>query len=169
MCACVSQVCVPAVCMCLQMKHDLSTYYGYNSYLLDQLTSLFPPGEVLELLEACETPRPVSARVCVCVCGGGGGGRGCRGVGCGVKDVTAATAAWLKGWPVMLLLLSVGATCRGGSPFTTLPAGCLRNVGLKARRPLSVRLSHSISPARLVLLPHAADHAACQQPQGAPA
>jgi hypothetical protein len=81
MCACVSQVCVPAVCMCLQMKHDLSTYYGYNSYLLDQLTSLFPPGEVLELLEACETPRPVSARVCVCVCGGGGGGRGCRGVG----------------------------------------------------------------------------------------
>lgn len=42
------------------MKHDLSTYYGYNSYLLDQITSLFPPGEVLELLEACETPRPVS-------------------------------------------------------------------------------------------------------------
>lgn len=44
----------------LQFKSDLATYYGYNSYLLDQLTSLFPPGEVLELLEACETPRPVS-------------------------------------------------------------------------------------------------------------
>jgi hypothetical protein len=48
------------MCVLAQLKHDLSTYYGYNSYLLDQLTSLFPPGEVLELLEACETPRPVS-------------------------------------------------------------------------------------------------------------
>jgi hypothetical protein len=53
-----------------QFKSDLATYYGYNAYLLDQLTSLFPPGEVLELLEACETPRPVSGR------GGVGGSRG---------------------------------------------------------------------------------------------
>lgn len=46
-----------------QLKSDLATYYGYNSYLLDQLTSLFPPGEVLELMEACETPRPITLRV----------------------------------------------------------------------------------------------------------
>jgi len=52
-----------------QLKSDLATYYGYNSYLLDQLTSLFPPGEVLELMEACETPRPVRG-------GGEGGGGG---------------------------------------------------------------------------------------------
>jgi hypothetical protein len=62
-----------------QFKHDLATYYGYNSYLLDQLTSLFPPGEVVELLEACETPRPVShgwaAAAPLCVCVGGGGER----------------------------------------------------------------------------------------------
>ncbi|KAF8072519.1 NOP2A [Scenedesmus sp. PABB004] len=46
-----------------QLKADLGTYYGYNAYMLDQLTSLFPPGEVLELCEACETPRPVTLRV----------------------------------------------------------------------------------------------------------
>jgi hypothetical protein len=43
----------------LQLKADLTVYYGYNTYLLDQLTGLFSPGEVLELCEACETPRPV--------------------------------------------------------------------------------------------------------------
>lgn len=69
--------CLPRICCCgcvvppPQFKSDLATYYGYNSYLLDQLTSLFPPGEVLELLEACETPRPVSAAA-VCLCPPGG-------------------------------------------------------------------------------------------------
>eukprot|EP00879_Flechtneria_rotunda_P017742 GHRR01018600.1.p1 GENE.GHRR01018600.1~~GHRR01018600.1.p1 ORF type:complete len:412 (+),score=211.41 GHRR01018600.1:258-1493(+) len=46
-----------------QFKTDLATYYGYNSYMLDQLTALLPPGEVLELCEACETPRPITLRV----------------------------------------------------------------------------------------------------------
>jgi hypothetical protein len=43
------------------LKADLGVYYGYNGYMLEQLTALFPPGEVLELCEACETPRPVSS------------------------------------------------------------------------------------------------------------
>lgn len=43
-----------------QLKADLGTYYGYNSYMLEQLLALFAPGEALELMEACETPRPVS-------------------------------------------------------------------------------------------------------------
>ncbi|KAF6263178.1 NOL1/NOP2/sun family-domain-containing protein [Scenedesmus sp. NREL 46B-D3] len=46
-----------------QFKSDLGVYYGYNGYMLDQLTVLFPPGEVLELCEACETPRPITLRV----------------------------------------------------------------------------------------------------------
>lgn len=47
-----------------QLKADLAVYYGYNNYMLEQLTALFAPGEVLELMEACETPRPVSSRCC---------------------------------------------------------------------------------------------------------
>jgi hypothetical protein len=47
--------------MHMQFKADLGVYYGYNGYMLEQLAALFPPGEVLELCEACETPRPVSA------------------------------------------------------------------------------------------------------------
>lgn len=43
-----------------QLKTDLGVYYGYNNYMLEQLMALFAPGEVLELMEACETPRPVS-------------------------------------------------------------------------------------------------------------
>lgn len=42
-----------------RLKRDCGAYYGYNSFLLDQLLSLFPPPEAVELLEACETPRPV--------------------------------------------------------------------------------------------------------------
>ena len=46
--------------MCSQLKRDLSTYYGYNEFMLDQILSLFPPSEAIELMEANE--------VCVCVC-----------------------------------------------------------------------------------------------------
>ncbi|WIA28389.1 hypothetical protein OEZ86_010935 [Tetradesmus obliquus] len=46
-----------------QLKADLGVYYGYNGYLLGQLAALFPPGELLELCEACESPRPITLRV----------------------------------------------------------------------------------------------------------
>jgi hypothetical protein len=54
----------------LQFKADLGVYYGYNGYMLEQLTALFPPGEVLELCEACETPRPVSDSAALVLLGG---------------------------------------------------------------------------------------------------
>jgi len=38
----------------LQLKRDLSSYYGYNDFMLETILSLFPPAETLELLEANE-------------------------------------------------------------------------------------------------------------------
>ena len=51
------------------LKRDVSTYYGYNSFMAEQLLALFPPAEALEFMESCETPRPVSWGTM----GGGGG------------------------------------------------------------------------------------------------
>lgn len=41
---------------------DLMTYYSYNEYFMDYLVNLFPGGEVLEFLEACEVRRPITIR-----------------------------------------------------------------------------------------------------------
>eukprot|EP00877_Chromochloris_zofingiensis_P013337 jgi/Chrzof1/8257/Cz03g03120.t1 len=46
-----------------QLKRDLSTYYGYNDFMLDTLLQLFSPAEAVELMEACEIPRPITLRV----------------------------------------------------------------------------------------------------------
>jgi len=45
------------------LRRDLANYYGYNDYLLGRILELFPPAEAVELLEACEQPRPVTLRV----------------------------------------------------------------------------------------------------------
>lgn len=45
-----------------QLKRDLCTYYNYNMFLVDALLNLFTVGEALELIEACEVPRPVTLR-----------------------------------------------------------------------------------------------------------
>jgi ribosomal RNA methyltransferase Nop2 len=37
-------------------------YYGYNSFLIEKFTELFPVGELVEFLEANEKPRPVTLR-----------------------------------------------------------------------------------------------------------
>jgi len=41
---------------------DLMTYYSYNQYFMEYLVDLFPGGEILEFLEACEVRRPVTIR-----------------------------------------------------------------------------------------------------------
>jgi len=41
---------------------DLCKYYGYNEYLMDRVMQIFPLGELLEALDASETPRPVTIR-----------------------------------------------------------------------------------------------------------
>jgi ribosomal RNA methyltransferase Nop2 len=46
-----------------RLQRDLASYYGYNDYLLGRILELFPPAEAVELLEACEQPRPVTLRV----------------------------------------------------------------------------------------------------------
>jgi len=46
-----------------RLRRDLASYYGYNDYLLGRILELFPPAEAVELLEACEQPRPVTLRV----------------------------------------------------------------------------------------------------------
>ena len=46
-----------------RLRRDLASYYGYNDYLLGRILELFPPAEAVELLEACERPRPVTLRV----------------------------------------------------------------------------------------------------------
>ncbi len=46
----------------LQLKQDLGVYYGYNQFMVDQLLNLFPAAEALELIEACEVPRPITLR-----------------------------------------------------------------------------------------------------------
>ncbi|XP_019854304.1 PREDICTED: probable 28S rRNA (cytosine(4447)-C(5))-methyltransferase [Amphimedon queenslandica] len=44
------------------LEHDLKVYYGYNEYLIDKIIQLIPHSELLEFLDACETPRPVTIR-----------------------------------------------------------------------------------------------------------
>lgn len=46
-----------------QLKRDLETYYGYNSFMIDLLLSYFSPAEAVEFIEASETPRPITLRV----------------------------------------------------------------------------------------------------------
>lgn len=45
-----------------QLKRDLCTYYGYNTFLVDTILNLFTVAEALELIESCEVPRPVTLR-----------------------------------------------------------------------------------------------------------
>lgn len=45
------------------LKRDLCTYYGYNSFMIDTILHLFTVAEALELIEACEVPRPITLRV----------------------------------------------------------------------------------------------------------
>ena len=46
-----------------QLKRDICTYYSYNEFLVDTFLHLFTVAEALELIEACEVPRPVTLRV----------------------------------------------------------------------------------------------------------
>ena len=41
---------------------DLMMYYSYNQYFMEYLVNLFPGGEILEFLEACEVKRPITIR-----------------------------------------------------------------------------------------------------------
>ncbi|KAK4298077.1 hypothetical protein Pmani_029551 [Petrolisthes manimaculis] len=41
---------------------DLSTYYSYNTFLMEKLLHMFGPTELIEFLEANELPRPVTIR-----------------------------------------------------------------------------------------------------------
>ncbi|BFI17198.1 25S rRNA (cytosine2870-C5)-methyltransferase [Marchantia polymorpha subsp. ruderalis] len=45
-----------------QLAADLACYYGYNDYLMAMFMQMFPVAEVVEFLEANETPRPVCLR-----------------------------------------------------------------------------------------------------------
>merc|ERR1712147_171244 len=40
----------------------LLQYFSYNEYLMEYLVNLFPGGEILEFLEACEVKRPITIR-----------------------------------------------------------------------------------------------------------
>lgn len=44
------------------LTHDLCTYYGYNEFLMSKLVQMFPLKELKSLLEANETPRPMTIR-----------------------------------------------------------------------------------------------------------
>jgi len=45
-----------------QLRKDLCSYYSYNEYLMGQLMETFPLPELVEFLEANETPRPITIR-----------------------------------------------------------------------------------------------------------
>ena len=47
----------------VQLKKDLEAYYGYNRFMVDTFLSLFTTAEALELIEANESPRPMTLRV----------------------------------------------------------------------------------------------------------
>ncbi|XP_062505262.1 probable 28S rRNA (cytosine(4447)-C(5))-methyltransferase [Corticium candelabrum] len=44
------------------LMRDLSMYYSYNDFLMEQFVNLFPLSELLEFLEANEVQRPVTIR-----------------------------------------------------------------------------------------------------------
>jgi len=44
------------------LLRDLMLYYSYNEFFMEYLINLFPGGEILEFLDACETKRPITIR-----------------------------------------------------------------------------------------------------------
>jgi len=44
------------------LRNDLKYYYGYNDYLIERFTELFPIDQYVAFFEACEIPRPVTIR-----------------------------------------------------------------------------------------------------------
>merc|ERR1712149_146193 len=44
------------------LRHDLKFYYGYNDYLIERFTELFPIDQYVAFFEANEHPRPVTIR-----------------------------------------------------------------------------------------------------------
>ena len=81
-----------------QLRQDLGSYYGYNAFLRDAILELFSPAEAVELMEANETPRPITLRTNTLKVGGNrgggvpGGGRGRAGRG----GLGAPRRCWLQ-------------------------------------------------------------------------